>query len=1292
MKNALCRHQAMVGVGWRLVVMALVSACGDSAAPTASTPLPDSTRPTTVVVNPATSELVALGASVQLSQEVRDQNGVVMAGTTVTWNSSSASVATVDQSGLVTAVGDGTAVIAASVNQGSGPTGTAIVTVAQSIVSVEVSPLTAELTALGATVQLTAGAFDANGHAVAEAEFSWESSDTAIATVDASGLVTGVAVGVATITASSESASGSAGVTVMQPVASVEVSPSAETIGLGATLQLMAEGFDANGHAVAEAEFSWESSDAAIATVDASGLVTGVAEGVATITASSGSASGAATITVVNVTGPVMSVEVSPSEETIGVGGTLQLTAEGLNESGHAVAEAEFSWESGDVAIATVDASGLVRGVAEGVATITASSGGARGTATITVVNVTGRVASVIVAPPEATITALGDTLRLAAVGFDENGHAVEGAVFSWTSGDRSVATVDARGLVTAVAEGTATITANVEALSGSAEITVREIAVTGTDRDILVTLYKAMDGPNWKNAENWLTDAPLGTWYGVETDSRGRVTKLSLSSNGPTGPILPELGNLTSLRELSLRSNALTGPIPPELGNLTSLENLSLQRNRLTGPIPPELGNLTSLRELDLHANDLTGPIPPEFGNFTKLEKLWLERNALTGPIPPELGNLTRLRELNLPDNDLTGPIPPEFGNFTRLEKLWLERNALTGPIPPEFGNLTRLRELNLHANDLTGPIPPELGNLARLEELRLEENALTGPVPPELGGLTSLTGLHLSGNSDMAGVLPTELTRLGRLETLLAVHTDLCAPSDPGFQAWLGSIYRLRVARCASDSASLAYLTQAVQSPEHPVPLVAGEKALLRVFVTAASPTTAVIPSVRARFYVDGTEIHVADIPARTATIPTEVYEGDLSRSSNAEIPAQIVRPGLEMVVEIDPEGTLDPGVGVARRIPETGRMAVDVREMPLLHLTVIPFLWNPDPHWEAVETVEAMEADPEGHELLWHTRTLLPIGDFEVTAHAPVLTSTSYDEWGPIFGQTEAIRAIEGGSGHYMGTMSRPGREGQAGRAQHPGRVFISRLNPTTMAHELGHNLSLYHAPCGGAGGPDPAFPTPDGSIGAWGYDFRHGGALASPNRTDLMSYCESWISDYHFTNALRFRLFDEGPPQAASPVAREAESLLLWGGIDRDGEPFLNPSFVVDAPSALPDSTGEHRITGQSTSGEELFSLGFTIPNVADGDGSSSFAFVLPVQPGWAGNLVSVTLSGPDGSVTLDSDTDIPMSILVDPSTGQVRGILRDMPQADAAALAPQAGPDSLDVLFSRGIPDTAAWGR
>ena len=862
---------------------------------------------------------------------------------------------------------------------------------------------------------------------------------------------------------------------------------------------------------------------------------------------------------------------------------------------------------------------------------------------------------------------------------------------------------------------------------TASVTVTVR---VGGSQQAVLTALYESTGGPDWFDSSNWGTDQPLRDWHGITVDDGGRVTDLDLSRNGLTGPIPPELGNLTSLESLNLGWNGFTGPIPPELGNLTHLGSLSLYSNDLTGPIPPELGNLTSLRVLNLSSNDLTGPIPPELSDLKSLRELLLRSNGLTGPIPPALANLTSLESLNLGWNDLTGPIPPELGGLTSLTELNLNRNGLTGPIPPELGDLTSLTELNLSSNaltgpipfelgnltsleslnlgwnDLTGPIPPELGGLTSLESLNLGWNDLTGPIPPELGDLTSLTELDLWGNSGLAGILPTELTGLGRLETLWIIGTDLCAPSDPGFQDWLGGIYRLRVATCVSDSAAFAYLTQAVQSREYPVPLVAGEKALLRVFVTAGSPTTAGIPPVRARFYEDGTEIHVADIPARTASLPTEVYEGDLSRSSNAEVPGEIIRPGLEMVVEIDPEGTLDPGLVTASRIPDTGRMAVDVREMPVLHLTVVPFLWSDDPHRGAVETAEAMEADPEGHELLWETRTLLPIGDLEVTAHAPVMTSTSPDGFQPLLGETEAIRAMEGGSGHYMGTISSPGYVTPSGLAFRPGRVFISRLNPKTMAHELGHNLSLDHAPCGGAWGPDPAFPSPNGSTGAWGYDFRYGGALASPYRPDLMSYCEpAGISDYHFANALRFRLVDEGPPGAVSLIAQdegpfrparlisqEAKSLLLWGGMDAEGQLFLNPSFAVDAPAALPRATGEHRITGQSGSGDELFSVGFTMPEVADGDGSSSFAFVLPVEPGWAVRLASITLSGPGGSVTLDSDTDTPLFILVDPSTGQVRGILRDPPQADASALVSQAGTDRLEVLFSRGIPDAAAWGQ
>ena len=502
-----------------------------------------------------------------------------------------------------------------------------------------------------------------------------------------------------------------------------------------------------------------------------------------------------------------------------------------------------------------------------------------------------------------------------------------------------------------------------------------------------------------------------------------------------------------------------------------------------------------------------------------------------------------------------------------------------------------------------------------------------------------------------------------------------------------------------CGHEPAT-AYLVQAVQSREFPVPLVAGREALLRVFVTAGRDNDERLPPVRASFYLNGVLVHVAEIADKAGPIPTDVDEGSLATSANAEVPAVMVQPGLEMVVEVDPDGALDPGLGVARRIPETGRAAVDVRAVPLLDLTLVPFLWAADPDSTILEPVVGMAADPEGHELLEPLRTLLPVGDLDVRAHEPVLTSTN--DGFELVELVRAIRTMEGGTGYWLGAMAGRWGTGIVGvggvasgavsfvlmdKAQDVGpKSHFARVT----AHEVGHNFSLRHAPSCGAGLPDLAYPTPDGSTGAWGYDFRNG-ALVPPSWYDVMGYCEhdpeEWISDYHFSKALHFRLNDD---HRASVNARRSGSLLVWGGADADGELYLNPAFVVDAPPVLPDAAGEHRITGRTASGDELFSLDFSLTETAAGGGS--FVFALPADPAWARALASITLSGPSSSVTVGSDTDLPMTILRDPSTGQVSGILRDSPQPEPAARAPQAGPENLDVLFSRGIPDAGAWGR
>ena len=134
-----------------------------------------------------------------------------------------------------------------------------------------------------------------------------------------------------------------------------------------------------------------------------------------------------------------------------------------------------------------------------------------------------------------------------------------------------------------------------------------------------------------------------------------------------------------------------------------------------------------------------------------------------------------------------------------------------------------------------------------------------------------------------------------------------------------------------------------------------------------------------------------------------------------------------------------------------------------------------------------------------------------------------------------------------------------------------------------------------------------------------------------------------------------------------MAAPVSSLLLWGGVDEAGVPFLEPAFVVDATPTLPDSAGEQRITGWTSGGGKLFSFSFQMPEDPHGeDLRAGFVFALPVRPGWANALASITLSGPAGSFTLDRETDRPMAILRDRFTGHVRGVLRDLPAAAQVA--------------------------
>ena len=193
-----------------LLLSLFLWSCGGDSTPAAPTPTPTPVA-TSITLSPTSVSLASLGATSPLSATVKDQNGAMMSGATVTWATSSSSVATVSSAGLVTSVADGTATITAS--SGSVNT-TATATVSQVAASVTLAPTSLSFASAGDTATFVPTVTDALGATMSGATVTWTTSNAAVATVSSAGLVTSVADTTATITATSGSVSGTASVTV----------------------------------------------------------------------------------------------------------------------------------------------------------------------------------------------------------------------------------------------------------------------------------------------------------------------------------------------------------------------------------------------------------------------------------------------------------------------------------------------------------------------------------------------------------------------------------------------------------------------------------------------------------------------------------------------------------------------------------------------------------------------------------------------------------------------------------------------------------------------------------------------------------------------------------------------------------------------------------------------------------------------------------------------------------------------------------------------------------------------
>ena len=549
-----------------------------------------------VVVQPDQPN-VTVGQTVQLEATARGANNQPLTGRTVAWSSGAPSVATVSTTGGVAGLAPGTAIIFANVE---GVIGTATVTVRQvAVASVVVTPSTASV-AVGDATQLSASVRDASGAPLSGRLVGWSSSDDAIAVVSSTGRVSALKIGTVTITASSEGKSGTATVTVTPPpVATVNVTPSSATVAVGQTTTLQAQTLDASGAAVTGRVITWSTSNAGVATVSSSGVVTGVAAGAATITATSEGKSGTSAITVTAV--PVASVSIAPTTLSLQTGQTGTLTATVRDAANAVLTDRTVTWTTSNASVATVAPNGTVTAVAVGSATITATSEGKSGSAAVTVTAPPpAPVASVTVSPTSVSLTT-GGTQQITATTTDASGNVLTGRTITWASANTGVATVTQAGLITAVGAGSTTVTATSEGKTGTVSVTVTppaigSVTVAPTTATVSVAFTTQLNA-TVRDVNGVVVSAASVTW------SSSSPLVASVSQTGVVTGLLPGTATITATSGGKSGTATITVQLAPVATVTVTPSTLNLRdrdnqrTGTLTATVKDALGNVLTGR-----------------------------------------------------------------------------------------------------------------------------------------------------------------------------------------------------------------------------------------------------------------------------------------------------------------------------------------------------------------------------------------------------------------------------------------------------------------------------------------------------------------------------------------------------------------------------------------------------------------------------------------------------------------------------------------------------------------------
>ena len=426
--------------------------------------------------------------------------------------------------------------------------------------------------------------------------------------------------------------------------------------------------------------------------------------------------------------------------------------------------------------------------------------------------------------------------------------------------------------------------------------------------------------------------------------------------------------------------------------------------------------------------------------------------------------------------------------------------------------------------------------------------------------------------------------------------------------------------------------YITQSAQSYVGGVPLIASRDGYLRVFVKSDHDNT-FTPQVRVRWYSSGTLVETDMIAAPAASVPLAINEGLLSSSWNLPVPKALIQSGLSVLVDVDPTNAITEGNEGDNSFPASGTaLDLDVRNATPAHVTLVP-VHTPDGF---VGNVTPANQDT----YMAFTQKIHPIPSYVATTHAvynastgPLRSNDSNGAWNSILVELDALRTANGvpESEHYYGVVDPTYSSGIAGLGYigYPVAMGWDRgSNDQILAHEIGHNWNLLHAPCGNPSGVDDSYPYAGATLGMYGFNVAAVNLIAPTGTYDVMSYCRpQWISDYNYTIVMNYRV---SFPDIVSAASRMTEPVLMVWGHMRGGQMVLEPAFEFMGHAALPEGRGAYTLEALDANGGTLYASAFEGHEVADEPGGGrGFVFAIPVSRFDVSQLAELRIAGRGG---------------------------------------------------------------